>query len=203
MILNGGKKMCYQADLEKLQPKIKAFVLSRITNKCDACDVIQDINRVIIEKEGEFDTSRDFNAWGMGIARFQILAYLTKTKRNKNISFNTLLEGYMQEKNGIPDKFHGDLQPIDDVDWLINTPLYSLVEVEMNILLKKIVKILTPPQQRVFRLLCQGFSNAQISTELNMNYGSVTAHKRRLINRAKDYLKTLHRTNKYDYRKDK
>ena len=195
--------MCYQADLEKLQPKIKAFVLSRITNKCDACDVIQDINRVIIEKEGEFDTSRDFNAWGMGIARFQILAYLTKTKRNKNISFNTLFEGYMQEKNGIPDKFHGDLQPINDVDWLINTPLYSLVEVEMNTLLKKIVKILTPPQQRVFRLLCQGFSNAQISTELNMNYGSVTAHKRRLINRAKDYLKTLHRTNKYDYRKDK
>ena len=195
--------MCYQADLEDLQPKIKAFVLSRVTNKCDACDVIQDINRVIIEKENEFDVSRDFNAWGMGIARFQILAYLTKMKRNKNISFNNLVEGHMQEKNGILDNYHGDLKPIDDVDWLINTPLYSLVEEEMSTLLKKIVKILTPPQRRVFRLLCQGFSHTQICTELNMNYGSVTAHKRRLINRAKDYLKTLHSTNKYDYRKGK
>ena len=200
--------MCYQADLEDLQPKIKAFVRSRVTNKCDACDVIQDINRVIIEKESEFDVSRDFNAWGMGIARFQILAYLTKIKRNKNVSFNALLEGYMQEKNGIADKnsyisCEGQLKPIDDVDWLINTPLYSLVEEEMSTLLKKIVKILTPPQRRVFRLLCQGFSHTEICTELNMNYGSVTAHKRRLINRAKDYLKTLHSTNKYDYRKDK
>jgi|9_EtaG_2_1085328.scaffolds.fasta_scaffold21126_2 RNA polymerase sigma factor (sigma-70 family) len=195
--------MCYQADLEDLQPKIKAFVLSRVTNKCDACDVIQDINRVIIEKESEFDVSRDFNAWGMGIARFQILAYLTKIKRNKNVSFNTLLEGYMQEKNGSVDSCEGQLKPIDDVEWLINTPLYSLVEEEMSTLLKKIVKILTPPQRRVFRLLCQGFSHTEICTELNMNYGSVTAHKRRLINRAKDYLKTLHLTNKYDYRKDK
>ena len=139
--------MCYQADLEDLQPKIKAFVRSRVTNKCDACDVIQDINRVIIEKESEFDVSRDFNAWGMGIARFQILAYLTKIKRNKNVSFNALLEGYMQEKNGIADKnsyisCEGQLKPIDDVDWLINTPLYSLVEEEMSTLLKKIVKIL-------------------------------------------------------------
>ena len=209
--------MCYQADLESLQPKIKAFVLSRVINRCDAFDVIQDINRVIIEKEQEFDDSRDFDAWGMGIARFQILAYLTKMKRNKNISFNNLLEGHMHEKkktspsslglaeqaNGIPNNYHGDLKPIDDVDWLINTPWHSLVEEEMSTLLKKIVKILTPPQRRVFRLLCQGFSHTEICTELNMNYGSVTAHKRRLINRAKDYLKTLHLTNKYDYRKDK
>ena len=47
--------MCYQSDLEGLQPKIRAFVFSRITNKCDAFDVVQDINRVIIEKEEDFD----------------------------------------------------------------------------------------------------------------------------------------------------
>ena len=206
--------MCYQADLEDLQPQIKAFVFSRVTNKCDACDVIQDINQVIIEKEIEFDVSRDFTAWGMGIAKFQILAYLTKMKRNKNISFNNLIEGHMHQKKktspsslGLtehePFRWQGDLKPIDNVDWLINTPLYSLVQEEMNTLLKKIVKILTPPQRRVFRLLCQGFSHTQICTELNMNYGSVTAHKRRLIKRAKDYLKILHSTNNYDYRKNK
>lgn len=195
--------MCYQADLESLQPKIKAFVLSRVINRCDAFDVIQDINRVIIEKEQEFDDARDFDAWGMGIARLQILAYLTKIKRNKNVSFDNLIEGHMQEKSGIVDSCHGELKPIDDVNWLINTPLHSLIEEEMSVLLKKIIKILTPPQQKVFRLLCQGFSNAEICAELKINYGSVTAHKRRLINRAKDYLNALHSTNKYDYRKGK
>ena len=192
--------MCYQTDLENQQEQIKAFVFSRIMNPTDALDVIQDINRVIIEKEIDFDESRNFSAWAMGIARFQILAYLTKMKRNKNISFEKLLEGELQEKNGIVDAKHCDLNAFSNDLWLTDIPLDNIIQKEINNLTIKVMSHLTPEQRKVFKLLCKGYSPSQISEGLNMPYVSVTSHKRRLIARAKKYLRSLHLINKYDYR---
>ncbi len=195
--------MSYQSNLSTAQPKIKAFVFSRVTNHGDALDVIQDVNRVILEKESVFDNSKDFAAWAMGITRFQILAYLTKIKRTKTVSFDTLLEGEMQEKNGICDLAEGDFDPIDATIWELDSPVDCLVDEEMNSLLLKITKALTPPQQKIFYLLCKGFSNPQICKKLNLPYAIVTAHKTRLIAKARAYLKSIHSTNKYDYRERK
>ena len=183
--------MCYQTDLQNQQEQIKAFVFSRIINRHDALDVVQEINRVIIEKEGEFDESRNFSSWAMGIASFQIKAYLTTMKRKKTIALDDIKEGSHRV---------AELDAIDDSVWLSDIPLSNLVSKEINSLTIKIMARLTPTQRKVFRLLCKGYSNPEIVEELDMPHRTVQILKHRLIQRAKKYLQALKETNKYDYR---
>jgi RNA polymerase sigma factor (sigma-70 family) len=80
----------YKNQLINSQPFIKRYVCSKIYNKSDAWDIIQEINRVLIEKESDFDfdplrgsKENSFEKWACGIAKFQIMAFLTKLSRNK------------------------------------------------------------------------------------------------------------------------
>ena len=67
--------MCYQSDLANIQPELCAYVRSKVSNKDDASDVVQDTNQVLINKEGQYDTSRPFKGWAFGVARWQVLAH--------------------------------------------------------------------------------------------------------------------------------
>ena len=201
--LSSARGMCYQTDLQNQQEQIKAFVFSRIINRDDAFDVIQEVNRVIIEKESDFDDSRNFSSWAMGIAGYQIKAYLTTMKRKKTIGFEELIEGEIQEKNAMKCSSCSNPTSLDASDnsaWLSDVPFSNLVTKEINALTIKIMAILTPTQRKVFRLLCKGYSNPEIVEELDMPYRTVQILKHRLIQRAKKHLQSLKEANKYDYR---
>ena len=75
--------MCYDTELQNIQPQISRFIRSRIFNSTDACDVIQNTNIVLLNKRQDFIKSKPFSNWAMRIASFQIKAYLTKIKRNR------------------------------------------------------------------------------------------------------------------------
>ena len=79
--------MCYDTELQNIQPQISRFIRSRIFNSTDACDVIQNTNIVLLNKRQDFIKSKPFSNWAMRIASFQIKPYLNKIKI-KRVEFN-------------------------------------------------------------------------------------------------------------------
>lgn len=81
--------MCYKEDIVEAQYDIKSFVSKYIFNKSDVPDVMQEINKVLLEKEDSFDVNKAFKAWAIGIAKWQIKAYIQKKKRNREVGFDS------------------------------------------------------------------------------------------------------------------
>ncbi len=74
----------------RTQPLIAGFVSSLIPNFHDAEDVLQHVAMVLARKFDEFDHERSFSHWAMGIARYEVLVYYRKQRREKQI-FDTEL----------------------------------------------------------------------------------------------------------------
>lgn len=65
------------------QAPLYAFVLSLVVDPHRARDVVQDTNRVLWEKAGEFDAERPFLPWAFAIARNQVRAARTAEQRDR------------------------------------------------------------------------------------------------------------------------
>lgn len=65
------------------QSELKAFVTSLMPGSSDIDDVIQEANKVIWEKRGEFAIGSNFKAWMFSVARFQVMAAWRDKKRRR------------------------------------------------------------------------------------------------------------------------
>lgn len=66
----------------KAQPSVTAYVRSIVRNHHDAEDVIQSTVAYLIDHYNEYDSSRPFVAWAIGVARIRILQYRDQNRRN-------------------------------------------------------------------------------------------------------------------------
>jgi len=59
----------------KAQPSLLAFISAAVTDFADAEDILQEVATAAVRKFEEYEPSRPFVAWAIGIARFEILRY--------------------------------------------------------------------------------------------------------------------------------
>ncbi|MGB7326819.1 MAG: sigma-70 family RNA polymerase sigma factor [Rubripirellula sp.] len=71
--------------LAGLQPQIFAFAMSLLGDLSAAREVVQESNRVILQKRCEFESGTNFAGWAMAITRFQTMAWLRDQKRDRHI----------------------------------------------------------------------------------------------------------------------
>lgn len=69
--------------LLKHQKRIAGLVYSLVPRGADADDVIQETCAVMWRKFGEFEPGTDFGAWGLRIARFQVMSHYRTRKRSQ------------------------------------------------------------------------------------------------------------------------
>lgn len=72
--------------------RVYAYILTLVTNRSDAEDLLQDVGVTAWEKFAEFDRSQDFVAWACGIAHFKVLAYFRSTKKLASLTDALLLQ---------------------------------------------------------------------------------------------------------------
>lgn len=70
------------------QNRLLTFILCYIPNRMDAEDVFQNTTFVLWKKFDQYQPGSDFLAWSMMIARFEILSYYKKKKREGGIHFD-------------------------------------------------------------------------------------------------------------------
>lgn len=65
------------------QPLVSAYVTAVVRDFRDRDDVLQAISVAILESFRNYDSSRQFTSWAMGIARNQVETYLRERRRNR------------------------------------------------------------------------------------------------------------------------
>ena len=67
--------------LLQTQKRLWGLILSLVPNGPDADDVMQETCAVMWRKFGEFERGTDFGAWGLRVARFQVMSYYNRQRR--------------------------------------------------------------------------------------------------------------------------
>ena len=65
------------------QMELRAFVVSMMPGSAEVDDVVQEANKVIWQKRGEFQIGTSFKAWMFSVAKFQVMAAWRDGKRRK------------------------------------------------------------------------------------------------------------------------
>jgi len=179
--------MSYGNELQETQGSLKSFVTSKIFNQADAADIIQNVNRIALKKAATFNSEKNFEAWLIGIAKFQIKDYFKKRKKSPDI---LSLDIEVGEEFVAKKHLSG---------WLEEIPFSDLVKEERNQLALQIRSHLTKKQALVFDSLCEGLTSQEMAQKLDMSTHAIYILRYRMILRAKAFLKRLSTLNDYDY----
>ena len=171
--------MSYRDELVNSQSFIRDYVKGRVYNPSDALDVIQEINRIAIEKETLYqkdfwkaESSKKntaFQRWISGISRFQVMAFLTRNKRSRIV--------YV-------DNFYDQNKAIDESD----SPFLSLSKKE---LFNHYLNLLTDREKKIITLLNLGYKQVDIAKMLQIQTPHVSFYKNRAVTKIKNYASCL------------
>jgi len=161
--------MCYQSDLAEVQGDLSVFIKNRIANESDAHDVIQESNKVLIDKEGDYNPNYPFRSWAIGVAKWQVLAHYKRVKRSTP---------------ALPIDAFEEINP----NWLSDVPFAHLIKKERLDLIKGLNCILSRRQKEVFNLLIEGFSHQEIADKIGTSKLNVQVLKSRLIERIRNFV---------------
>jgi len=88
----------FSQKLVGIQRYLYSFILSLLPNRSDAEDVLQETNLILCQKSKEYKADGNFRSWAFNIARYQVLAHLTKRRRSKVCFSNELVEVLADEE---------------------------------------------------------------------------------------------------------
>lgn len=74
------------------QQRILRYVVSLLGDADSAWDVLQETNRVVLEKRDEFQSGTSFLNWVLTVAQFQTMAWLRDRKRSRLIVTAEIVE---------------------------------------------------------------------------------------------------------------
>ena len=87
----------YSRKLTNIQRSLYAYILSILPNRADAEDILQETNLILCKKANEYDPEGHFQGWAFRIARYQVMAHMTKSRRSKICFSNELVESMSEE----------------------------------------------------------------------------------------------------------
>lgn len=91
--MNPSEKSEYFVQLlAENQNRIFGYVFSLLGDHNRAADVVQETNLVMWRKIDDFDPERSFLPWAFAVARFQVLAHLRDSKRDRLLLDGDLVE---------------------------------------------------------------------------------------------------------------
>ncbi len=83
---------CSQEDefvtlLTGIQPNLHAFLTSLLPGEGSIDDLLQQTNLVLWQKRSDFTLGTNFRAWAFAVARWEVRAWITKSKRSDWLTF--------------------------------------------------------------------------------------------------------------------
>jgi len=157
-----------------LRPTLLKFCKSKIHSFVDAEDIVQNVVLILVEKQNEYDSNKSFYSWAFNICRFQIMAYFTKIKRNKEDAiFNDSI-------NCSPDSLGYRFEKM---------PFQDLIQNEKQKVFSQIKSVLSDKEKTIMELSLEGWGANDIIYRLKISRNAFTSSKSRAIKKAKNFLK--------------
>lgn len=79
------------------QRPVFLFILSQISNPVEAEEILQETNLVIWNKFEQFELGTNFRAWACQIARYEVLKWLDRNRRDKHYFSDDLMQQIAEE----------------------------------------------------------------------------------------------------------
>lgn len=83
------------------QQRLYRYVVSLLGNAEAAWDVLQETNRVLLEKRSEFEPGSSFVNWALTVAQFQAMAWLRNQGRNRLVATPEIVEALADDARHI------------------------------------------------------------------------------------------------------
>lgn len=87
----GEEKIGFASRWVPAQSTVKAYIRSLVRDAQHAEDLLQEVAMRAHEHFEQFDTSRPFIGWVLGIARYQVLAYFKRSRSDRHVFSDQLL----------------------------------------------------------------------------------------------------------------
>lgn len=78
--------------LTSSQSRLQSYIASMLSNPESTWDVLQETNRVLIEKHQQFRHGTNFLNWSLTVAQFQTMAWLRDQKRDRHVMTPEIVE---------------------------------------------------------------------------------------------------------------
>ena len=163
-----NSESCYEKKLELIRRPLLTFAKSRISNKQDAEDVVQDCLLILSKKKNEHDPNKNWHNWAFTICSFQIKAYFSRSKKKKVLNI-------LDEENMSPESlgyFESKL------------PFQDLIQEEKRSVIKQIRSVLNNTEKEVFSLSLKGWSPKDIIYSLKITQSHYSVSKSRALKKA-------------------
>jgi RNA polymerase sigma-70 factor (ECF subfamily) len=103
------KEQEFLAEFLHVERSLAAYLLSATGDVHAADDLLQVVATVLWEKRGQYDVSRPYRAWAMGIARLEVLKWRQRTARSREVlseeSMRLLSETAVQNASAIDERY--------------------------------------------------------------------------------------------------
>lgn len=167
---------CYESKIMLIRPFLLKFCKSRIFSHQDAEDVCHKSIHILIQKKKDYKNEKSFWGWAFRIARFQIMAYITKSKRNR--------------EDVAEDSFLHSLQVTESYAMPFSDILKKELKDEQARQFELLKARLAPKEKSFFILSFEGKSKEYIKSFLNISDNGFSRLKGRVIKKMKDNLDT-------------
>lgn len=147
----------------RAQPSVHKFVYSLLRNNTAADDVVQNVSLALLRKFNEFDTTKEFLPWALGVAKFEVLSHRRDYARSRILANSDLLAKYTML-------------------WAEIAPSITDEESELQICLTR----LTDRQRKLMHLRYVEDLN---SMEIGDRLGLSPANVRKMLERSRDAMK--------------
>ena len=202
--------MSYAQNLKEFQPRLRGYVISKVFNKSDVGDIVQNTNKVAWEKREKYDESRPFEAWILGIGYWQIRAYYKKCNSILNFTEQSLESSPLSvtkkiEFNHVEESELTDYTSKQNPHSLCQFHIYPLhmVAEERKALYaqlsSRLILMRVEHTGLLFNLIADGNTNESVANKLNLTKNAANTAKSRLLSKLKDQLNIIQLANKYDY----
>jgi len=81
------------------QKRILGYILTYVPNYADADDILQNTLSILWRKFDQFDPDTDFVAYASKIAKYEIMNYYRKNKRNPKLQFDENLQKIIESES--------------------------------------------------------------------------------------------------------
>lgn len=78
------------------QPTVSQFVASLVRDPWAVRDIVQETSLALLRKFAEYDESKPFLPWALGVAKFEILGHRRDVARDRMICDSVFLDQYTQ-----------------------------------------------------------------------------------------------------------
>ena len=79
------------------QSRLYAFIMSLVHNPEHAADILQQTNLVMWQKSDEFEMGTNFSAWTFQIARYQVMAFRQRQRRDRHVFDDDAIQAVTRE----------------------------------------------------------------------------------------------------------